>query len=238
MSGLFGSRYRAQHEADGEDLIDTIIAAGAREISESERVQRIMERDRRRWLELDSSALNYFFLDIFIDRFPESRFILTLREPLSWLDSVFNQFLQPEIEPHWQRFAEWWFEPQRYGFSAHEKAIEERGLFPVDCCLERWAEHTRTVLATVPRERLLVVRTAEINTDIPRIAEFVGVPPNTLNAERSHLYKAAEKHDLVAQLDPSFLEDRVEHHCGALVQEFFPQETPAVGQSSESESIG
>ena len=62
-----------------------------------------MERDRDRWLELDSSALNYFFLDIFVDRFPESRFVLTLREPLSWLDSVFNQFLQPDIEPHWQR---------------------------------------------------------------------------------------------------------------------------------------
>ena len=100
--------------------------------------------------------------------------------------------------------------------------IEERGLFPVDCCLERWSEHTRSVLEKVPSERLLVVRTTEIDTEIPRIAEFVGVPPSTLNAERSHLYKAAEKHDLVAQIDPGFLAERVEHHCGALVREYFP----------------
>jgi hypothetical protein len=238
MSGLFGSRYRAQHEADGEYLIDTLLAASADEISESERVRRVMDRDRDRWLEFDSSALNYFFLDIFVDRFPESKFVLTLREPVSWLDSVFNQFLQPDIEPHWLEFAQWWFEPHRYEFSEHERVLQDHGLFPVDCYLERWAEHTRSVVSTVPSERLLVVRTSEIDTDIQRIADFVGVPADRLNTAKSHLYQATTRHNLVDQIDPGFLEERVEYHCGALVQEFFPQETPAAGQSSESESIG
>ena len=222
MSGLFRSHYRAQHEADGEPLIDTLIGASAGEVSESERVRQIMERDRRRWLEFDSSALNYFFLDIFRDQFPESRFILTLREPVSWLGSVYNQFLQPDIEPHWQRFAHWWFEPQHYEYSTHERVIEDHGLFPVDSCLEHWAEHTRTVLATVPDDRLLVVRTTDIGSDIPRIARFVGVPEDTLNAERSHMFKAAARHNLVEQIDPDYLAERVEHHCGDFVREFFP----------------
>jgi hypothetical protein len=48
-------------------------------------------------------------------------------------------------------------------------------------------------MSIVPRDRLLVVRTQDIRDDISRLAQFMGVPAETLDAGRSHEFKAEAK---------------------------------------------
>ncbi len=81
-----------------------------------------------------------------------------------------------------------------------EKVLEEHGLIPLDGWLRFWNEHNSSVLNLVPSDRLLIVRTPDIRQDIPRMADFLGVPVDTLDASRSHEHKAAKKFGLLSRI--------------------------------------
>jgi hypothetical protein len=63
----------------------------------------------------------------------------------------------------------------------------------------------------VPRERLLVVRTEELNARYPRILDFLGLPPAPTPTERHTRRPAAAPElppDLRARLDREFAADQ------------------------------
>ena len=65
----------------------------------------IKKRDRSRYLEVDSSQVNAFLLDILLQEFSEARFILTIRDCYSWLDSIINHSLLRPTSPNGNHFA-------------------------------------------------------------------------------------------------------------------------------------
>jgi hypothetical protein len=95
----------------------------------------------------------------------------------------------------------------------------------VDAGLRYWSEANRVVLAALPMERSLILRTEELSTSIPRLAALVGVPPETLRTDLSHLHRARRKYHLLLTLDPSFLADRYRRYCADLMDEYFPAAT-------------
>jgi len=50
----------------------------------------------------------------------------------------------------------------------------------------------------------------------------VGVPVETLRADKTHLFPAPAKYDLLTDLDPGYLQDRVDERCAGLMDRFFP----------------
>ncbi|RKZ83515.1 MAG: hypothetical protein DRR19_19000 [Candidatus Parabeggiatoa sp. nov. 1] len=61
------------------------------------------------------------------------------------------------------------------------------------------------MLATVPEEKLLVVKTQEINQSIRRIEEFLGITPGTL-PNNVHEHVRRKKSHMISQIDKDFLE--------------------------------
>jgi len=204
-------------------MIRRIIAFRNHSLSEENLVRFLRKRDRRLWLEFDSSVLNFFVLHILIEEFPEAKFILTIRDCYSWLDSIINHQLGRELPDFWIPFLNFWFEPDKYPHSPEEQILAEHGLFTLDCYLTRWANHNQNVIDTVPESRLFVVRTDEIVKRIPAIADFLGIPAESLNPLKSHLYKAAKKFNILSRIDKNFLTEKVNYHCGRLMERFFPE---------------
>ena len=132
------------------------------------------------------------------------------------------QNLARPCRPNWLRMRDFRFKHSRFKSAKEEQILAQHGLYTLDGYLSSWAEHNKEVLAKVPKSRLLMVRTHEISTEIKRIAEFVGVPPETLNREKSHSFKAKEPFNILSSIDKYFLEEKINIHCKSLMNEVLP----------------
>jgi hypothetical protein len=170
---------------------------------------------------MDSSQLNASVIEHLVELFPDARFILTIRDVYSFVNSA--------IDHHMARAggSETWRLMNRHkcgGFShsSHDAPLKEKGLFPLEGYLSYWARHNEAVLRAVPPSRLLIVKTREIGASFERIAEFVGVSIDTLDRQSAHAYPAVQKLNVLGCLDSDYLEDRVHTHCHALMSKFYP----------------
>jgi hypothetical protein len=223
MAGIFKKHYRAAHEKEHELVIGAILASADGSMGDAELRRLIKERDRRLWLELDSSTLNYFLLDVFLREFPGARFMLTIRDPHSWLDSIINHKMGRGLAGIWTDFTRYSFRPQDFTHARAESALAERGLFTLDCYFSCWARHIETVLERVPEHRLLVVRTDEIDSSLSAFADFLSIPSETLDPSKAHLHRAVGRFGVLSEIDPVFLREKCLAHCESLLKRYFPE---------------
>ncbi|OGL42200.1 MAG: hypothetical protein A2043_06700 [Candidatus Schekmanbacteria bacterium GWA2_38_9] len=223
IEAIFRGQLRSAHEAESNKVIDTILDVSAGRIDDEELRHYVLKRDRRLWLDVDSSQLNFFLLDKLVELFSDAKFILTIRNPYAWLDSFINHQLAYKSSDKWIQLRDLRFRPDIYTHSQGELALKEKGLYTLDGYFSYWAHHNRTVIETVPEDRLLIVRTDKISECIEEIAAFAGVSKSNLNQEQSHTFKARAKFHLLDKVDQEYLEYKAKEHCGDLSDRFFPE---------------
>ncbi|PSO95277.1 MAG: hypothetical protein BRC48_08845 [Cyanobacteria bacterium QS_9_48_30] len=222
IAEIFNPNYRALHEPESEELIAKVLAAQNSQQSKSALLEYVKRRDRNMRLELDSSQLNYFLLDSLVSDFPNAKFILTIRDCYSWLDSFINHQLSRTCSPNWQRLRDFRFDSNSE-YKEEERILAQHGLYTLDGYLSYWAEHNREVLTTVPKEKLLVVRTHEIPQEIEKIADFLSISLDKLNLSKAHSFKAKNHFNILSEIDKQFIDNKVNLHCKSLMDEFFPE---------------
>ena len=225
IAAMFGANYRAAHEPESAEFIETILSASQGTLTESECRQFLIQRDLRLWLELEASHLLGYLLPEVLAAFPDARYILTIRDCYSWLDSYINQLVYRNPGTHWQRFSEWRYPMEQRRYAPEEERLKARGLCPLDLYLGLWKEHNEKVLGLVPAERLLILRTHEIPASSRQIADFLGVPAASLDMSCSHSYRAEGKLHLLRQIERDFLDAKFQQHCQELMNRFFPEMT-------------
>jgi hypothetical protein len=203
-------------------MIKAILARSIGEMDRDQAARFLQQRDDRLRLEMDSSQLNGNFIDLLPGLFPHARFVLTIRDAYSFLRSAIDhQLARGGGSPTWEQMRELRF--GGHAHSRHERALQERGLYPIDGYLSYWGRHNQTVLRVVPSDRLLAVRTNEIGRSVSQIADFFGIPPESLDADHAHAYPAANRFRMLRLIDREFLEERIQVHCGPLMRQFFPE---------------
>jgi hypothetical protein len=219
---MFGN-LRSAHQPESDTVIDMIFDLASGRVDAAELGRYLLERDRRLWLDVDSSHLNFFLLGKLVKLFPEAKFILTIRNPYSWLDSFINHELAYEASDRWLKLRDFRFRPDIYIHRQEEMILKEKGLYTLDGYLSYWRHHNHTVIHTVPEERLLVVRTDQITDRAEKIAAFAGVSSRDIRREKTHAFKARAKFGLLEKIDQDYLEYKVKEHCGDLLAHFFPE---------------
>lgn len=213
LAAMFRPHYRCAHEPEEYALTRQILDRAAGRASTAALERYLLEADRRLKLEVNVSLLNYFVLSSLLELFGEARFILTVRPPLEWLDSMINQQLGRPAPPHWRQLRDLRFAVPG-GFPAAERALESRGLYPLEGYLGYWARHNREVVLSVPPDRLLVIETRRLGPWAGRLAAFVGVPEASLDTRGLHAYTAARRYDVLSQIEPAYLGETAERLCG------------------------
>jgi hypothetical protein len=224
VAGIF-SNYRSLHELLFADTVETVARRARGEMREDEFRAFIRWRDQLTRLDVDSSSYNCFYADVLAAEFPDAKFIFVIRDCWSWLDSLLNMVLR--IGP---TMPEWMFEHCRTllgpdllrDLATRENECRRRLPALVDHGLRYWSEANRFVLRALPPERSLIVRTNELSDSIPDLAALVGVPPETLRTDHSHLHRADTKYHLLHAVDRDFLADRHREHCADLMDAHFP----------------
>ena len=222
MAGLF-SKYRAAHEFMFPETTRAISDYKTGLISREEFVDFLHARDQKGNLEMDSSSFNFNYVDILVDEYPDAKFIATIRDCYSWLDSMLNMLLVLDIK-------DWMidFGARSFGIRVTQDMISSREniirALPhmLDGLLKYWAEGQQFTLDNLPMESSLVIRTEEISESLERIAHFLGVPEDTLSPEQSHLFKAAKKFNILHDMDFNLLQEKFQMHCATLMQKYFP----------------
>ncbi len=164
---------------------------------------------------MDSSFLNGEVIDVLVACYPGARYVLTVREPRSWLDSKINQMITYR-SPRWIELRALRHGPPE-GHPPQERALAERGLPTLDGFLAEYARHNRRVVEHVPAAQLLVLRTQDIRARCDVLAEFAGVPVATLDLARSHEFQGPVKHHVLDELDQGYLDAKIDQHCAAVV---------------------
>jgi hypothetical protein len=227
LAALFARHYRSAHEAEAEAHVALLARRRAGEISDDAVKRWLADRDYRLWLDMDAAHINGEFAPELCELFPAARFVLTMREPVAWVDSAMNQHLGRRPKPHWVLLRDLMYGPRPASYPPEEQLLLQQGVYPLDRYLAAWARRYRDVVAAVPRDRLLILRIDEIIARLPELADFCGVPRQHLATNSAHQFPARNRFGLVGQLAPDYVRARVHHHAGDIVSTLFP-DSPAL----------
>jgi len=158
--------------------------------------------------------------------FPKAKFILTVRDPRSWLRSVIDQcinndredLLQRDPQFRWVELRDLYYGPPPKDYPPEETILKKYNMHTISEFLRHWARHNRIVLSAIPTSRLLIVRTSKISDSLSRIAFFVGISPDKLNRDKHHAYQAPKRHGVLDDLDESYLQTQIERLCGPVLE--------------------
>lgn len=227
LGELFKTGYRSAHEPEVRFLTYKIMAWQQGKLGKDELLSYLRHRDSRMQLEMDSSYLNFEVAGELAQAFPQARFILTIRDCLSWLDSFINfQLNKPEFmgsgyKQIFRDHMDGLLGAGKYQHGEEEAALEELGLHSLDGYFSYWSHHNQHVMDTVPDEQLLIIRTCDINHSIPAIESFLGLPASTL-PEAKHANPVTRRNSILDKVDKDYLYDKARLHCTTLMDRFFP----------------
>ena len=223
LAAVFDRSIRSRHEPELLTVAEQLLAQQAGRLSFDGLREFVRRRDARLRLDVDSSHANVFLIEALLAEFADARFVLTMRDCYTWLDSALNRTLNTR----WRRRAHreylaFFFQVQDLRYSPHDEFLRQRGLLSVDCYLATWSRHNHRALTSIPPEKLLIVKTNELAAKLPQIAAFAGVAPERINRGFRAQDPARVRHGVLDEVDAAFLEDRVAAHCGELMRRFFP----------------
>ena len=225
IAGMFRKRYRAEHEPENIYTTKKIIDYLNGSISKKQMISLIKNRDKSLWLELESSHFSYFYLDILLSEFENAKFILLIRDCYSWLNSYINHQLGHPLSlktAFWKELRDIYFN-NNFKYSEEEQILSEHGLYTIDGYLSRWKTYNEKILSLVPKGRLMIIRTSEIDRNIESIEKFLDIPANSLDRSKSHLNKRTKKFDLLSKIDKKFLKKKFDFYCKDLMETYYPE---------------
>ena len=201
LGEMFAHRQPTAHEMDAERLIELWL--DSRETGEDGRLRRFLRRrDLKRGLKIDASQVNIYLLEHLKVLFPDSRYVLTVREPRAWLRSIIDDSLRRTVSPVWMRFREVRFGQPR--FAPQDAPLQERGLFPLRGYLDYWRHSIEAVVHDVAPDRLLVVRTEDLDRRRHEIADFCGLA--SAEAQSLHSFANPARYGVLEEIAPDHVD--------------------------------
>jgi hypothetical protein len=224
LCSMFSRNVAAGHEPRAPQLIEMFFNWHERRIGDEEFRRWILARDRELSLEMESSWLNVLILDFLVEAFPQARFVLTIRDCYSWANSEFKRVLHaPSQKLQRIKLRTFLYDHGEALYSPEEQVLKDTGLYPLQNYFFRWAAQNDQVLTTVPKERLLIIRTDQIRERAYEIADFAGLPRYTIRLDRTHEYRNPVPRQIIREIGRNFLESKVEERCRPLMNRFFPE---------------
>jgi Sulfotransferase domain len=228
LARMFGE-YRSAHEIDLARLTTLATAALMGELDPDSARARA-ELRRRSWrfhLEVDVAGLLSPFAGTLATQYPDARFVLLIRDCFSWLDSRVEKNVG---RPGYVGSAIY---AARYGrfddhFAPEESVLRDAGLRPIASYLRAWADVSERVLRGVPAERLLVVRTEDLDSSAGLLARFAGVP--VASVKPAHANHRTRRSGLLADVPASFVVEQAQEHCAGLMERYWGQEWCRLGE--------
>lgn len=217
------SRFRSGHEEGARQAISVIKAMRAGNISKREVRNFLQERNRTRRLECDVAHFLVHFCEDLVEMFPGAKFICTVRDPFSWLEShVEHTADRPRDEMTGKQ--KLWLDLRdiNYGkppetYPPEEQILEEYQIPSIEGYLSYWSFHYRTVLSSIPSERLLMIRVEQISHSADQISEFLDISEEKLRTNKARANVNSDKKGLLKAMDRDYVHEKIQSNCQSVL---------------------
>ncbi len=218
------SGFRAAHHADSDRTLDFVMAYLRDGIPDSDAIAYLRKRDRRLWLETESSSMLGIVIRPLALACPGKKFIMTIRDIYSWFNSWADHHINrpPTDTSKFAMLDRIRLRPESFPHGPFDQPLKELGMESLPAYFALWDRHNRQVLDELDGERLLVIRTRNILDRIPDVADFVGVPVSSLQAKRAWQFATPVKHHVLSRLDPSYVRETAGRFGADLMSRFYP----------------
>jgi hypothetical protein len=216
--------YRSAHEFNWREATRVIADHKTGVISEQALIDFLHQRDAAN-LDMDSASFNFNYAPQLAREFPDARFLVTIRDCYSWLDSLLNMLLRIEVKGWMLDYL-----GRTFGIHLRPETLSPDALpaaLPslLDGLLKYWST-AHGVLDRLPPSRSLVIETGKLSDSLEEIARFFSIPVDTLAPRQdAHSHRGLGKADLLGRCRRGLLEEKVEEHCGVLMRRHFPGRT-------------
>jgi hypothetical protein len=218
IAHMFQQNYAAAHEPRGYYAIYHILQRMAQRYTYTDIKNILKWRDKRLSLDLEAAHYLHHVVDVLATSFPNAKFILTVRDPLRWLESEIDRNYSTRQKLFWRHLENYRYGRYGHSFTPQDAALKEMGLYPVASYLSYWKDHNEFVLRSVAPEQLLVLETNKIQSSVDKIADFLDIESNTINTQKSHANKRSKRFKLADLVDQSYLYQQVETICADFIE--------------------
>ncbi len=223
VSSMFKNNFDTCHEPDIESTNHHVINYLEGRISARAIRDYIVARDKRFKLEMESTHSLIYISRELAELFPSAKFVVTVREPLSWIRSRINFHFKKHPE-EWEEYRQYFWMDRTKVYAKEESSLEEHGLASLDVYLKQYAEHYQLALANLPEDRRLFVTTDHISDETSKIADFLKIKSSLIKV--AHSNAEPDKAAFIDEIDRDFLLRKVWKHCEPTIRHFFSERIP------------
>ena len=209
LAALLAANHRAAHECEGVRLLDMILRESRSSISEQAFRTYLLERDKRVNLEYDIAFANQFIISHLLTVFPDARFIILARDPYTWLQSICGHLASRVIPPDVRAFLDWWFRPDLYPHTRHDRALQGLGIYSIAAHLNAWNRHLNVCTRLIPQSRRLILRTHELGRSHQQLADFLQISVESFDTRYGHTNRGTWSDRIESLVDRSYLVEMV-----------------------------
>ncbi|MDG3088285.1 sulfotransferase [Vibrio hannami] len=218
IAQMYNGALRTAHEPNVEQTTQMVMDYLSGGINKEKCREMLISRDRKLNLELESSHPLGYLAPFLMDAFPKAKFIVTVREPHSWLASRLNFHLNRKPD-EWADYRDFIWSRHHQGYSEEEFCLEEKGLYSLSAYLKQYSEQYQIIFDAIPESRMLVIKTNELSDMTNELGHFIGIKDECIAAVHTNKMRVPES--IYDQLPKDFIVEKIEHHCGWLVNRFF-----------------
>jgi len=215
--------YRAGHEWAALQFLPIATAVLTGELrADAPRARRALRyRSLRYHMEIDAANFLTPVAGTLANLYPDAKFVLTVRDCFTWLDSRIAQDVRYSAQPNaiWGAYLDSLYNQVDGGFAPEESALEEMGVRSIRSYLSLWNRFTQPVIDAIEPDRLLVLRTEDLNHSAGELARFAGVPPATIAP--THANRRPKPHPLLAEVPRDFVVERCREQCSSLMERYW-----------------
>ncbi len=222
LAALLAGNHRAAHEPEREQILDMILRESHGEVSESDFEAYLLARDKRLNLEYDIAWANQFLIGHLLAVFPDARFIILVRDPYTWLQSICGHLASREIPRDVRAFLDWWFRPDLYPHTRDDHALQSLGIYSIAAYLNAWNRHVTLCSQSIPASRRLILRTHELGRSHQQLADFLQISVDDLDINNGHMNRSTWPERIESLLDRSYLVEMVTSICHENMARHFP----------------
>lgn len=224
MQEMFARSFSSDHEFRLQDQLNVFERRLLGTISDAEIREFIHTRNAAKPLDMDSCGAHFSIVDFLVEEFPDAKFLLTLRDIYSWMNSCVGKLLG-DFTGGWGSRAGALMNcldvlPDGSFLLTDERSMKVR----LEQMAKIWTGVNQRVIAAVPKERLLIVHTEDLVERSGEIAAFCGIDPDLLDPIHAN---AGLNVNFLQCFDSEQIEELVQMHCRRLMEEHYPALTLA-----------
>jgi len=181
MQQMFARSFSSDHEFQLQDQLSIFERRLLGTISSAEIREFIHSRSAAKPLDMDSCGAHFSIVDYLVEEYPDAKFLLTVRDIYSWMNSVVGKLLGDFTGGWGSRSGELMncldVLPDGTFLLTNQRNMKVR----LEQMMKIWSGVNQRVIAAVPKERLLVVHTEDLVKRSAEIAAFCGIDPDLID---------------------------------------------------------